>query len=504
MGLEEQSRRLVGLHRKLNKEARILLSIDEMIASQTALTQEDRARLMELLAEWQLLSDLSFADLILWTPKRKDYQSWPDGHLAIAHIRPTTAATVFAHDVIGNVINWGSNPRIDNALSTGEIDRDSEAELVGEILIKEETVPVSFNGRVIAVISRHRNADLMRSPSRLELNYREIAHKIYQMVAEGTFPIQNSFYRSESAPRVGDGLIRLDSSGQITYASPNARSAFNRAGWSGELEGELLGHVVESVKPNLSIPTDESWRSILSGKNLRREEFENESGIFDLLVMPLVAGSDHIGAIVLLHNVTELRRRDRDLITKDVTIREIHHRVKNNLQTVSALLRLQSRRVDDEVAKNAVRRVASIAIVHETLSNSSTESVAFDEVYDRIVHNAIELSTHKIHVKKVGTFGTFDSQVATPLALVITELIHNALEHGLANSGENLRVEVSRKVESCEVRVIDDGIGLPQDFKWDQSSNLGLQIVQTLTENELKGSIELIRVGSETQAVLKF
>ena len=485
-----------------------MLSIDEMILSKTALTDEDRARLMELLAEWQLLSDLSFADLILWIPKRKDYQSWPDGHIAMAHIRPTTAATVFAHDVIGDVITWGSNPRIDGALSTGEIDRDSEAELVGEILIKEETVPVYFGGRVIAVISRHRNADLMRSPSRLELNYREIAHKIYQMVAEGTFPIQNSFYRSESAPRAGDGLIRLDASGLITYASPNARSAFNRAGWSDELEGHLLGDVIESVKPNLSVPTDESWRSIMSGKNLRREEFENESGIFDLLVMPLVAGEDHIGAIILLHNVTELRRRDRALVTKDVTIREIHHRVKNNLQTVSALLRLQSRRVEDATAKSAleeaVRRVASIAIVHETLSNSSTESVSFDEVYDRIVHNAIELSTHKISVKKVGSFGTFDSQVATPLALVITELIHNALEHGLADSGENLRVEIVRSTKNCEVKIIDDGIGLPTDFNWDQSSNLGLQIVKTLTENELKGSIQLIRVGNETQAVLKF
>lgn len=485
-----------------------MLSVDEMITSQTALNGEDRARLMELLAEWQLLSDLSFADLILWIPKRKDYQSWPDGHIAMAHIRPTTAATVFAHDVIGDVITWGSNPRIDGALSTGEIDRDSEAERVGEILIKEETVPVYFEGRIIAVISRHRNAELMRSPSRLELNYREIAHKIYQMVAEGTFPIQNSFYRSESAPRVGDGLVRLDASGLITYASPNARSAFNRAGWSDELEGHLLGDVIESVKPNLSIPTDESWRSIMSGKNLRREEFENESGIFDLLVMPLVAGADHIGAIILLHNVTELRRRDRALLTKDVTIREIHHRVKNNLQTVSALLRLQSRRVEDETAKvvleEAVRRVASIAIVHETLSNSSTESVSFDEVYDRIVHNAIELSTHKISVKKVGSFGTFDSQVATPLALVITELIHNALEHGLADSGENLRVEIVRSTRNCEVKIIDDGAGLPTDFNWDQSSNLGLQIVKTLTENELKGSIQLIRVGSETQAVLKF
>lgn len=485
-----------------------MFSIDEMIASETALTDGDRSRLVELLAEWQLLSDLSFADLILWIPKRKDYKSWPDGHLAIAHIRPTTAATVFAHDVIGNEITWGSNPRIDGSLSTGEIDRDSEAELVDEVLIKEETVPVLFEGRIIAVISRHRNADLMRSPSRLELNYREIAHKVYQMVAEGTFPIQNSYYRSESAPRVGDGLIRLDASGQISYASPNARSAFNRASWSGELEGHLLGDVVESVKPNSSIPRDESWRSILIGKNLRREEFENDFGIFDLLVIPLVAGANHIGAIVLLHNVTELRRRDRALVTKDVTIREIHHRVKNNLQTVSALLRLQSRRVEDETVKTAleeaVRRVASIAIVHETLSNNSTESVAFDGVYDRIVHNAIELSTHKIQVKKVGTFGTFDSQIATPLALVITELIHNALEHGLANSGENLRVEVSRSADQCEVKIIDDGVGLPMDFKWDQSSNLGLQIVKTLTENELKGSIELIRVGSETQAILKF
>jgi two-component sensor histidine kinase len=65
-------------------------------------------------------------------------------------------------------------------------------------------------------------------------------------------------------------------------------------------------------------------------------------------------------------------------------------------------------------------------------------------------------------------------------------------------------VEISRRSNQCEVKIIDDGVGLPMDFKWDQSSNLGLQIVKTLTENELNGSIELVRVGSETQAVLKF
>ena len=103
-------------------------SIEERITQQSALTPADRARLMELLAEWQLLSDLSFADLILWVPKRKDYLTWPDGHIAIAHIRPTTAATVFAHDVIGEELAWGENQRIDQTLSTGEINRDSEPE----------------------------------------------------------------------------------------------------------------------------------------------------------------------------------------------------------------------------------------------------------------------------------------------------------------------------------------------------------------------------------------
>lgn len=112
------------------------------LTQRTALSESDNLRLAELVAEWQLLADLSFADLILWVPRRKDYKSWPEGHVAIAHIRPTTAATVFSQNVIGNEILWGSKPRIDQALSNGEIIRDTEPEKVGEILVKEETVPV--------------------------------------------------------------------------------------------------------------------------------------------------------------------------------------------------------------------------------------------------------------------------------------------------------------------------------------------------------------------------
>jgi two-component sensor histidine kinase len=484
--------------------------LDGFLRDRSPLDVDQKKRIRELTADWQLLADLSFADLILWVPLRKDFKSWPTGYVAVAHIRPTTAATVFPQDVIGEEISWGSRPRIDQALSGAEIVRDAQPEKFGELLIKEETIPVIYEEQVIAVISRHRNAELMRQPSRLELNYREVAHNVYRMVAEGTFPYTEHSELFDPAARVGDGLIRLDVSGAIIYASPNAKSAFNRIGWAGELDGNVLGEIARKVSQVKPEAHEEAMEVSLSGKSLRRVEIENTGGTIDLLVLPLLAGGDRIGAIVLLQNVTELRRRERELVTKDATIREIHHRVKNNLQTVSALLRLQSRRIEDPAASaalnEAVRRIASIALVHETLSSSTEASVAFDDVLDRLVTHALELSPRmgELNISRHGELGSLDPRIATPLSLVVTELIHNALEHGLAESGENLRIEVSRLEGSAEIIIFDDGVGLPDGFTILESANLGLQIVRTLTENELKGSIDLIRTNRGTEAKLNF
>lgn len=487
-----------------------MAQIEDLLVGRSPLTRQQIHRLHELTADWQMLSDLSFADLILWVPLRKDSKSWPTGHIAVAHIRPTTAATVFAHDVIGDEISWGAKARIDAALSNGEIIRNSEPERIGELMIKEETIPVTLAGQVLAVISRHRNAELMRSPSRLELNYREIAHNLYRMVAEGTFPYPDAISVFDPLPRVGDGLIRLDVNGVISYASPNARSAFSRLGWGNELESYSLGEVAESLTKVRQDAHEEALRTSLSGKALRRAECENPAGTIDLLVMPLIQGNDRIGAIVLLHNITEVRRRDRELVTKDATIREIHHRVKNNLQTVSALLRLQSRRIEDPAASaalgEAVRRIGSIAMVHETLSGSSEETVAFDDVLDRVLANARELSPRvdAISIEREGLVGTLEPRLATPLALVVTELIHNSLEHGLAAQGDSLRIIVERSPVECSIRIYDNGVGLPADFDLEASSNLGLQIVRTLTENELRGRITLEGAHVGTSACVTF
>ena len=484
--------------------------LEKLLGARTSITIDQANRIRALIADWQLLADLSFADLILWVPIRKDVSMWPTGHIAVAHIRPTTTSTVFINDVIGDEVLWGAKPGIDEALSGDEIVKSSDPEKIGDMLVKTQTIPVTFAGQVIGVISSHRNVEHSRGSGKLETNYREVAQHLYQMVAQGSFPYKDAGTLFEPVPRVGDGLIRLDANSAISFASPNAKSAFSRMGWRGDLEGRNLGEVAEQVVTASPNASEEGVRSRLNGKQLQRVEIDNQGATIDLLVLPLINGDDKTGAIVLLQNVTELRRRDRELVTKDATIREIHHRVKNNLQTVSALLRLQSRRIEDPAAAaaldEAVRRIASIALVHETLSNSTQTTVAFDEVLSSLITHALELSPRmgELQIERTGEIGSLESRIATPLSLVVTELIHNALEHGLAKSGTHLRIGLQRYSNEGLVTISDDGVGLPEGFDLVSSSNLGLQIVRTLTENELKGELKLESSEKGTHAKLRF
>jgi two-component sensor histidine kinase len=203
---------------------------------------------------------------------------------------------------------------------------------------------------------------------------------------------------------------------------------------------------------------------------------------------------------VLVRDVTELRSRDRALLSKDATIREIHHRVKNNLQTVAALLRLQSRRTMNVEARQAlqesVRRVASIAMVHETLSMSLDERVDIDEVVDKVLVMVAEVSGEEsqVVVRREGAFGILAAELATPLVMVLTELVQNALEHAFEpGSNGEVVLRAERSAGSLQVIVSDDGRGLPADFSLARAERLGLQIVRTLVDSELRGSLDLQR-----------
>ena len=218
-----------------------------------------------------------------------------------------------------------------------------------------------------------------------------------------------------------------------------------------------------------------------------------------LRCIPLMSDAAVTGAVVLLRDISELRRRDRLLLSKDATIREIHHRVKNNLQTISSLLRLQGRRLASPEAKAAieesVRRVRSIALVHEILSREAGEDVPFLAiVHDltRMAEEAFADPDRPVRCKVDGEPGPVPATVATPLAVVLNELLQNAADHAFPAGGGGGTVVIAMRRDGPElvVEVHDDGEGLPEGFDMEASGGLGLSIVRTLVTSELAGTIE--------------
>ncbi|HSE71476.1 MAG TPA: histidine kinase N-terminal domain-containing protein [Nocardioidaceae bacterium] len=467
-------------------------SLNDLVRAHTDLDAEDLAWLHLLLADWQIIADLSFADLVLWLPDREGRGFW-----AGAQMRPTTGPTAYVDDLVGAFIPRGRRPLLDSAYERQRVAREGDPEWRDDIPVRVEAIPVRRGDRILAVIGRNTNLLGVRTPSRLELSYLQTATDLTQMISNGFFPFPGQRSDHADSPRVGDGFVRIDAAGRVTYASPNALSVYRRLGLTGDLAGLHLAEITRRLVPAKRRPDEETLSAVLGGKLPRDTEIGHEDVVLILRSIPLRPTGEHLGALVLLRDVTDLRSRDRELVTKDATIREIHHRVKNNLQTVAALLRLQARRIDvpegRAALEEAVRRVGSIAIVHETLSQAYDENVDFDDVADRLRLMVAEVSSRGAQVvsERVGTFGSLPAEIATPLAMVLTEVLQNAVEHGFGDEEGKITVTAQRLVGRLHVTIEDDGQGLPEEFDLDGSTSLGLSIVRTLVESELGGVLEM-------------
>ncbi|HEX6392219.1 MAG TPA: sensor histidine kinase, partial [Acidimicrobiales bacterium] len=319
-------------------------------------------------------------------------------------------------------------------------------------------------------------------------------------------------------PRVGDGVLVLDASARIDYASPNAVNAMHRMGVYSGLEGVRLDEAglaqsAVSLAYQTKLPAAEEL------------VFGSDTAV-GIRCVPLLDHGSVTGSLVLVRDVSDLRRRDRLLLSKDAAIREVHHRVKNNLQTISSLLRIQSRRMPEGEGRHALeeseRRVRSIAVVHEILSRDTTDEVDFNDILPSLVRMAEDLGSpdHPVRISYTGAAGQLPAAVATPLAVVITELMQNAAEHAMpagvpasVSSGaheaasEQIRalsenppvllveVELHREDDRLRVFVRDNGIGLPPDFTIDNTSSLGLSIVRGLVGTQLGGTISMRNDG---------
>ena len=460
-----------------------MTSLPELLS---ATTLDDVAvdQLQAIVSDWQVLADLSFADLVLFVEVEDDEV------LAVAQMRPYTAQTIYHEDLVGQRFARHERPAVARAFREEHIVRDGDPDWSSGVPVREEAIPLPFDGRVIGVVSREANLSMVRAPSQLELTYLQTANELSQMLAEGTFPYPGERPERELAPRVGDGLLRVDPSGVVQYASPNAISAYRRLGVVGPVVGRNLAEF------DLD---DESVLEALADGEPIESEVEARGAVVLRRLLPLTRQHEVLGGLFLVREVTELRRHERLLLYKDATIREIHHRVKNNLQTVASLLRLQSRRLTSDEAREAlgesVRRITSIALVHETLSQDSRQRVSFDKVAQRLMDMlGVGLTDphHPVTMHLQGTAGELPAEVATPLALVVSELVQNAVEHAFPDRGGAIDVVLDRRATSLAVVVDDDGVGVPDGFGLEQA-NLGLQIASTLCESELGGSLTVER-----------
>ena len=467
-------------------------TLADMLRTTTDLEPAESEWLHLLVGDWQLIADLSFADLVLWV------RGGMDGWRAVAHVRPNTGPMVFYEDIVGRTSTRSRAAMLDVAARDRRIVASPAPSMREDMAIREDSVPVVRGDRVVGVVTRHTNLTGGRTPSRLELTYRELADSILRMVSTGEFPSPSSpTGMRRGAPRVGDGVIHLDAEGVVRYASPNAVSAVHRMGHIGDVIGEVLAKIVADLAAGGAQHVDESLAVVVMGRASWRTEVETASATVTMRAIPITNAGVRTGAMLLVRDVSELRRREQELLTKDATIREIHHRVKNNLQTVAALLRLQARRMPEDNARlaleEAVRRVATIALVHETLSAGFDETVNFDEIALRGLRAVVEVARreHQVESQFTGSFGRVRAEDATALAMIISELVQNAVEHGLSDRDGTVSVTVDRQPredgDELTVTVLDDGRGLPAGFR-PVLAGLGTRIVTSFVQ-DLRGRI---------------
>jgi two-component system, sensor histidine kinase PdtaS len=484
----------------------------------------DREYLAELTATWGLVADFCFSDLLLFVRRG-------DGFVVSGQIRSTTSRTLYEDDLVGHVVALGVRPLLGEAMASGQILEGEHGPLTdpdgsGESLVRVTYIPVhrkrADGSRVaVGVLTRELGGDMTHRPGRLERTYLEISDALAVMIRDGLFPfLPVDPARPVGTPRVGDGVLVLGVNETISYVSPNATSALHRLGIVANPQDHRLSAIVPGSAPaeaclDTNLPAFVEIEGELDAAGHRATVV--------LRAIPLLASGAAVRAVVLIRDVSDIRRRDRLIVTKDASIREVHHRVKNNLQTISALLRLQGRRLESAEAKQAieesVRRIRSIALVHETLSTADRDAVPFDELVRPLVRLVEEgLATPGITFTVEGALGDLPPETATPLIVVLTELLQNAVEHAFAGSqsfggsgggsalgsgsglgevtlaGEprkqgRVAIRLASEPDKLTIEVRDNGNGLPEGFSLSGSKSLGLSIVRTLVTTELGGAL---------------
>ncbi|HJC40957.1 MAG TPA: sensor histidine kinase [Candidatus Intestinimonas pullistercoris] len=461
--------------------------IQELCKKYTDLTDEEIATIQGMSAVLQPLANLEDADIFI------DCPSWDGDAIVVAEAKPSYVPSSYKKTVVGLLARKENEPAVARTFRLGVATKQMKAvtQENGRTIQSVEPIRNATGDRVIGVLIREQRVDEQRQISeRLhfsEQSYERIANALAHMVGSNNWLTEC----------IDEALLMVDKSGVVTFRNSLARDLYRKLGYI----DDPLGQPYENVR------LVDSWNDMdQSGFSV----IETTVGRHSLSIKRIQLDSEDMAFAVVIQDLTWKKEQEKALILKSVAIKEMHHRVKNNLQTIASLLRLQVRRSDNEetrkVLGESMNRILSIATTHELLAQSGVDQVKIGEVILNIKNNTVRYFARPhfdVNITLEGDDFEVDSDIATSVALIINELLQNSLQYAFQDREKGLvRIVVTRGELYSRIEVIDDGSGY--DVENVRTDRLGLSIVQTMVKDKLRGTLDVESGPGGTHVTFEF
>lgn len=449
--------------------------ITRLCRAQTRLTMLQISLLARMAIVFPFLADLAHGELKVYVKAKA-----PEYFLVIAQQRPHTVYLPGKDSAVGKLVRCIEEPLIKETFQTGKPARGKREWNYGS-MIDMFTFGIHDGDKVIGVLNFEVDLDKLSIEGYSHLLDAAVAvlyHARHILNPEQFRPITAS-----------DGIIITDAHSRIVFADAAAQRIYRVLGVGSLRGGHLFDRQMTQHVTRETVETERPWQKEITAGGLiliRREIVIREGGNLCM-------------RIVIISDVTETRAKDKEIRIKSAVIQEIHHRVKNNLQAIASLLRIQARRAKTAEVKAAlkesVNRILSISVVHEYLSQQGSEDIDVQEVMGHIFDLAARNMTDReftIRTEFRGPRLILPSKCASSVALVLNELVLNAMEHAFTGRKSGLiGLVVQEDEDHWHLDFYDDGVGLPEDFETRPRHSLGLTIVQTLVEGDLGGTFSI-------------
>lgn len=280
-----------------------------------------------------------------------------------------------------------------------------------------------------------------------------------------------------------DAVVLVNVEGIVEYRNPTASELYRQQGYLYDILGVEYKKIALNGKIELAPEEEERIEKVTSGGKFFR--------------IKTIRLKEKQGFLIVIRDITELKLNERELILKSTAIQEIHHRIKNNLQTIMSLIQMQKRRIRDSemdsILQDIMSRIMSISMTHEILLSKGIDEISISEVVNKLVehYNMINAGNDcQINIFLEGDDVYVNSEMSSAIALVVNELIQNCFKYAFVGREEgNIWIHISQGFMGyANIVISDDGVGYNID---ENRSSLGLSIVRNLVQDKCRGRLEI-------------